>query len=150
ESSWFDWSRLSRHSDVHRFVKLLISRRLMRETEWERRRLSLTQLLRDSKHAWHGVKLQQPDWSPTSHSLAFGAELRDEGVQFHLILNAYWDPLDFEIPQVDGGWRRWIDTFLDSPRDIVEWRAAPRVSGLPYQAGPRSVVVLVSGSGVEG
>ena len=75
ETSWFDWTLLSRHADVHRFVRLLIARRLMRDVEHERRRVSLNQMLRDAKKAWHGVKLGQPDWSPGSHSLAFGAEL---------------------------------------------------------------------------
>ena len=80
--------------------------------------MSLNELLRDAKKAWHGVKLEQPDWSHYSHSLAFGAELRREGLRFHLILNAYWEPLDFELPVCDDrdGWRRWIDTALDPPR----------------------------------
>ena len=47
ETSWFDWTLLARHADVHRFVKLLIARRLMRDVEHERRRVSLNQLLRD-------------------------------------------------------------------------------------------------------
>ena len=45
ETSWFDWTLLSRHADVHRFVRLLIARRLMRDVEHERRRVSLNQLL---------------------------------------------------------------------------------------------------------
>jgi pullulanase/glycogen debranching enzyme len=67
----------------------------------------------------------------------------------HIMLNAYWEPLEFELPPVgDGGprpWRRWIDTSLDSPHDIVEWEQAPAVPGHTYPVGPRSVVVLVSG-----
>ena len=38
-------------------------------------------------------------------------------------MNAYWEPLSFELPLLDGGahpWRRRIDMFLDSPHDIVE------------------------------
>ena len=65
-------------------------------------------------------------------------------IQF--MLNAFWEPLEFELPRVgkDGGhsWRRWIDTTLDSPRDIVEWETAPTIPGRTYQAGPRSMVVL--------
>jgi hypothetical protein len=41
-----------------------------------------------------------------------------------MILNAYWEPLEFELPQTGkhgaGPWRRWIDTALDSPYDIVD------------------------------
>ena len=44
--SWFDWGLVSRHADIHRFVKLLNERRLLRNLEPERRRLSLEQVLR--------------------------------------------------------------------------------------------------------
>jgi len=41
------------------------------------------------------------------------------------ILNAYWQPLDFELPRAgkagENPWRRWIDTALDSPHDILQW-----------------------------
>jgi len=151
ETSWFDWTLLSKHADVHRFAKLLIARRLLRNIQHEQQRTSLSELIRNSTHAWHGVKLGQPDWSPNSHSLAFGAELRQDALRLHLILNAFWEPLPFELPRlVDAGdtWRRWIDTALDPPREIVEWQAAPPVPGRTYQANPHSVVVLISGLGI--
>jgi glycogen operon protein len=152
ETSWFDWTLVSKHADVHRFVRLLIARRLMRYIEHERRRVKLTQVLRDSKHAWHGLKLEQPDWSPGSRSLALGAELRAQGLHLHMILNAYWNALEFELPPLSNSgdtWRRWIDTALDSPQDIVDWQQALPVPGQTYQAGARSVVVLIAGSGFE-
>jgi glycogen operon protein len=92
------------------------------------------------------VKLFQPDWSDQSQSLAFGAELPSEGIWFHLILNAYWEPLDFELPKLTGGkaWQRWIDTALESPNDIVPWREAPGHPGDTYHAESRSVVVLTA------
>jgi glycogen operon protein len=153
DTSWFDWKLLSRHADVFRFVKLLIERRVMREVEHERRRVSLSQFLREANQAWHGVKLNLPDWSAGSHSLAITAELKNEGLLLHVILNAYWEALDFELPTVRAGaktWRRWIDTALDSPRDICEWNTAVPVQGGTYRAGARSVVVLIAGEGVNG
>ena len=151
ETSWFDWTLVSKHADVQRFVRLLIARRLRRDLSAERERLSLNDFLRDSRHAWHGVKLGQPDWSPASHSLAFGAELRKEGLNLHLILNAHWDPLDFELPVLMGAdtWHRWIDTALDTPDDIVDWQEAAPVSGQIYKAAAHSVVVLIAGFGLE-
>jgi isoamylase len=144
ETSWFDWALVEKHADVHRFAQLLISRRLLRDDEHERRRVSLNSLLKEAHKAWHGVKLAQPDWSDGSHSLALSAEVRKEGVTFHIILNAYWEPLNFELPAIHGGgrWRRWIDTGLESPQDIVPWQAAPAVPGPTYRAEPRSVVFL--------
>jgi isoamylase len=147
EISWFDWTLVAKHADVHRFVTLLIARRLLRDAEHERRRVSLNQLLRQAKIAWHGVKLNQPDWSASSRAVAFTAAIKKEGMLFHLILNAFWEPLDFELPPSGDGdrWRRWIDTALDSPNDIVEWQSSPAVAGSVYQAQPRSVVVLFTG-----
>jgi hypothetical protein len=65
----------------------------------------------------------------------------------HLIVNAYWEALRFEVPAVgDAGdsWRRCVDTFLDCPDDICDWAEGPIVSGATYLVHPRSVVLLVA------
>ena len=112
--------------------------------EHERQRVSLNTFLREANRTWHGVKLHEPDWGDSSHSIALGAELRREGMFFHFILNAYWEPLEFELPVVGDGasWQRWIDTALDSPNDIVPWQTAPTITGNSYRVGARSVVML--------
>jgi len=153
ETTWFDWTLLLKHADVLRFTKLLIAHRLRRNVENERRCTSLNELIRNSTHAWHGVKLGQPDWSPNSHSLAFGAKLRQDGLRLHMIVNAFWEPLEFQLPPLTDPrdtWRRWIDTALEPPREIVEWQAASPVPGSTYSAGPRSVVVLIAGLELTG
>jgi len=146
ETSWFDWALLQKHADVHRFLKLLAARRLLRDTEHERQRRSLNRLIREANKAWHGTRLNQPDWSDHSRSAALTVEIRQEKLWLHLILNAYWEPLDFELPPAnnEGGnrWRRWIDTAQDSPNDIVPWREAPTVPGRTYRVEARSVVAL--------
>ncbi|MFL6446402.1 MAG: glycogen debranching protein GlgX [Bryobacteraceae bacterium] len=151
ENGWFDWSLVARHADVHRFVRLLIARRLLRDVEIERRRVSLVRLLEQAKKSWHGVRVDQPDWSAGSHSIALNLHLQNQDLIFHLILNAYWEPLDFELPMLVNGdkWRRWIDTGLPSPQDIVEWQTAQTLPGYVYQVSPRSVVVLASGSAFQ-
>jgi glycogen operon protein len=150
EISWFDWSLLTKHADLYRFVKLLISRRLLRDSTAERQRITLTQLISSGINGWHGVRLNQPDWSYKSHSVAFSAESRHENLCVYFIFNAYWESLDFELPRVskirEDSWRRWIDTFLDPPCDIVAWQEAPPHQGQLYRAGPRSVVVLWASS----
>ena len=146
EASWLDWTLLKKHADVHRFVKLLTARRLLRGTEHERERMTLTRLIAEANKTWHGPRLSQPDWGDHSHSIAFTVELRQEKLVLHLILNAFWEPLDFELPPLRGegatAWRRWIDTAQVSPDDIVPWEKAPTVSGLTYRAEARSVVAL--------
>jgi isoamylase len=155
ETSWSDWTLVARHADVHRFVTLINRRRLLRGLEADERHLTLNQLLQGAKKAWHGVKLGEPDWSAGSHSLALSAEIPGDDLLLYAILNAYWEPLEFELPSLGNGhidlWRRWIDTSLDAPQDIAEWQSAPwhtlcgQCTAVPrrvYQAGPRSVVVL--------
>ena len=146
ETSWFDWTLVTKHAELHRFVKLLFARRLLRDVEHEHERVSLNQLIRKAGKGWHGVKLGQPDWSDHSHSIAFTAEIRRMGLIFHVIANSYWESLDFELPKLRDSsgdrWRRWIDTSLDTPSDIVEWQAAPSISDCSYRCGPRSVIVF--------
>jgi glycogen operon protein len=151
EISWFDWTLVDKYADILRFVRLLTQRRSLRDEDAEREGLSLNQLIQQAFKSWHGVKLNQPDWGDNSHTLALSIEVHKEKLLFHLIMNAYWESLDFELPVVDDGfrgpWRRWIDTSLDSPDDIVEWQHALSVSGQVYRAGPRSTVVLIAGGG---
>ncbi len=149
EINWFDWSLLEKHKDVYRFAKLLIARRLLRGPG--RRNLTLSELLGKAIKGWHGMKLNQPDWSDSSHSVALLAELPDQQLQVYLIFNAYWHALEFELPRMgnQAGWKRWIDTSLDSPNDIVGWQAAPTIAGNNYWVGPRSVVVLHASAHAE-
>jgi isoamylase len=146
EISWFDWTLLKKHPDVRRFVSLLNAGLLRRDVEHERRRTSLTQLLEQASKRWHGVKVGQPDWSEHSHSVAFEAVLQREGLRLYLIVNAYWEPLNFELPAAGnsrtGAWRRWIDTSLGYPHDIVPWQTASPVPDHTYRAAARSVVLL--------
>ena len=150
ETNWFDWTLLDRHKDVHRFMSMLAARRILRNVDAARQRVSLNQLLLEANIAWHGVKVGEPDWNSSSHSLALSAELRQEKLILHLILNAYWEPLEFELPAVRGGdrnpWHRWIDTARPSPDDILDWQAAPRVEGCRYRTEARSVVALFARS----
>ena len=149
ETSWFDWTLLAKRADVHRFVSLLNAQRVLRDFEHERQHVALTELIRQADITWHGVELHRPDWRPTSHSIAFTAKVPADRTSFHVLLNAYWAPLEFELPRISDGagarWRRWIDTFLDSPDDIVDWERAPVVGSRTYRAQPRSVVVLFAG-----
>jgi glycogen operon protein len=144
EISWFDWALVAKHADVHRYVKSLGAVRLMRGLYREFRTLTLNELLRDANGIWHGVKLKQPDWHVDSHSVAYSAARADGSLLFYAIFTAYWEVLEFELPPTtpEAPWRRWIDTSLESPQDIVEWKSAPLVTTRTYQAAPRSVVVL--------
>ncbi len=146
EISWFDWTLLERHADIHRFVKSLIHFRLGLSLFREDRDMSLVQLLRQARLRWHGIKADWPDWSFHSHSLAFAVQGR-RGL-FYLVLNAYWEPLDFELPLLPSGarasWRRVIDTSLESPEDFSSRTDSPAVDGTTYRVQPHSVALLIA------
>jgi glycogen operon protein len=150
ETNWFDWAMVEKQAGLHRFISLLNAHRLMPGFGPGFQDLSLSERLRESHRAWHGVKLGEPDWTFASHSVAFSAACRNDRLHFYVILNAYWEPLEFELPPmsaVGAPWRRWIDTSLDSPADIVECQVAPEVAAGTYRAGPRSVVALYATTG---
>jgi glycogen operon protein len=61
------------------------------------------------------------------------------------MMNMYWEPLDFDLPEVAGRkWYRVADTSLAAPNDIVDPRGEAAVSGSTYAVAGRSVVVLVN------
>jgi isoamylase len=143
--SWFDWSLLERHGDIHRFVKVLNDFRKHRDVLVGQAAPNLNELLRQARFEWHGVMLNRPDWGEQSHSLAF--TLRGPHARFllHGILNAYWEPLKFELPPPSESWQAWrrcIDTGLASPDDICTWETAPVVGEATYLVQPRSVVLV--------
>ncbi len=148
ETSWFDWTLLAKRAEVHRFVSLLNAGRSLREVKRGGPWVALADLIRRAEITWHGVKLDRPDWGRSSHSIAFTAQVAGHRRSVYALINAYWEALEFELPQgSDRGrrqWSRWIDTFLDSPDDIGDLGSGPRVSGQTYRAGPRSVVVLLA------
>jgi glycogen operon protein len=150
DMSWLDWSLLNRHQDLHRFVRTLIGyrRRMMGASSEETLEPSLNELLRHARFDWHGVRLNKPDWADHSHSIActIRSTPLDLPVWLHVMINAYWEALDFDLPPIPAatlaGWWRWIDTARESPEDIMDAVAAPLVHGTQYRVAPRSVAVL--------
>ena len=147
DTTWFDWDLAVRHGDIRRFTKELIALRSSRNLPIERLDMTLRELLRHQPVTWHGVRLHAPDWGHDSHTLAASGYLIGYQAQLHVIVNAYWEALDFEIPphgDTQTGWRRVIDTSLDSPHDVCAWREAPKVQQSTYAVQPRSVVLLMT------
>jgi len=146
EVSWFDWSLCQRHSDLRRFVQLLIQLRLRFAANPQGSFLSLSELIERAKIQWHGVKLLAPDLSVDSHSLAAAGYL-ESGGGFHLMVNAYWEPLCFSLPEVPDGcgpWRRLIDTFQDAPSDFLE-QGSETTHQTEYTVDSRSIVLMTTG-----
>jgi isoamylase len=147
EISWLDWTLLDRHRDVHRFVRTLIGQRLMIGAEPGVQGASLNDILRQAEIQPPGVNVNEPDLSAESHSLAVTVRGPGGAALFHVMFNAYWEPLTFELPRltppVHERWRRWIDTYRDAPEDIRDDLGAV-VEGSHYTVQARSLAVLVA------
>ena len=106
--------------------------------------MTLAELIKRSRVELHGTRLGKPDTGDMSRSIAIA--FWGEHLVLHLILNAYWEPLTFELPAPAGhlAWHRVVDTTLPSPDDLASAVDAAVVDADTYTAGPRSVVVLAA------
>ena len=143
--SWFDWGLLANNSGLHRFAALLIRLRKNFALSAGGKLFALPEFLAQARIDWHGVKLFSPDLSQDSHTLAASGYI-ENGPAFHLMLNAFWQALNFAVPAPpeNASWVRVIDTFLPAPRDIVD-TPTDRVTS-SYLVQPRSTVLLMSHS----
>jgi glycogen operon protein len=111
---------------------MMVAFRARRDVVTENSRLTLNELLERAQLEWHGIGLHRPDWGDDSHSIAFTVASFRGRFTVHAMLNAYWEPLIFEVPPTSkkksGHWRRWVDTSLASPDDICDWKEAVRAS----------------------
>ncbi|HEX5169692.1 MAG TPA: alpha-amylase family glycosyl hydrolase, partial [Cyclobacteriaceae bacterium] len=146
ELAWFDWNLVEKHKDLLRFVKHLIASRLRRDSSQDEFSMSLKKLLDQALVTWHGVKLNAPDWSESSHSIAITIKALGGKVAVHYMVNSYNKPLAFELPPSNGKpevkWQRWVDTYLASPEDINDWNQAPEISDHTYLVREYSLVIL--------
>jgi len=137
---WFRWRDLARAADLHRFVRELVALadglpELQRDRFW-----TVTSHLAKGDLSWHGVVVGKPDWSAHSHTLAWTYERS----RVHVMANAWWRPLDFELPPLPANlsWHRILDTSQPSPADIDRGPDAPRLADARHRVPWHSVVVL--------
>jgi glycogen operon protein len=138
EISWVDWSAAQKNAGLVRFTSLMIALR--------KRHFALSREKFLARVRWHGTKLNNPDWTGQSRTLAMELQGGQGQPAFYVMFNAHWEPHTFALPPVDGQyrWRRLVDTNLPSPDDIVEEpNAVPLNPGDHYLATPRSVVMLI-------
>jgi isoamylase len=147
ELSWFDWSGLKKHAGLLRFVRGLIHFTQSHEVFHEERFWTTPEKRREAHITWHGTNLGQLDWRNESHSLSFTLHRPESGDHLHIMLNAHWQPLTFELPPLpfDEHWYRVVDTAQPSPDDFCDPGAMPPVYGIRYQVEARSSVILLAG-----
>jgi isoamylase len=141
---WFVWRDLARRADLHRFVRELVRvadaiPQLGRDRFWH-----ATSPTEPGDITWHGIEVGRPDWSPTSHSLAWTLEGDGPADRLHVMANAWWRPLEFALPDLPDGlaWHRILDTARPAPADTTPGPVAEPVAAARYTVGWHSVVAL--------
>jgi glycogen operon protein len=119
EISWLDWNLVKEHADVLRFVRSLL--RLRHESILYEDRL-LWRLPGGTDVFWHGVETGNPDWGDSSRSLAFELFHLEHDDRLYVALNAWKEPLTFEVPIPPPGleWGLLIDTSRAAPEDFQD------------------------------
>ena len=141
--SWFDWDDLRRFADCRRFVRRLIH---FHEHSPVFRDRAFWGQPGATAITWHGVRLNTPDWGDGSHALAYELFHEQTGTHVHVMLNAYWEPLAFDLPAPRLGfvWKCLVDT----ARETADTDDTPPLILAAGQQSlvcePRSSVVLVS------
>jgi isoamylase len=147
-TSWFDWTMVASNQDILRFVQRLIAFRKGHPALWQPRfytgetnERGLTDI------TWHGTKLHSPGFDdPQARALACTIAGFGGSADLHVMINMFWEPLDFEVPvNPQRAWYLAIETFAPSPADIAFPAQLGPLTGPLRTVQGRSVAVLESG-----
>ncbi len=154
--SWYDWTFVEKHADVHRFCRELIAFRL-RHPAFLRPEFYSG---KDSSHnqipdiTWLSENAEPEDWDESRTTLALlidgnksdiDADRDDNDIL--MLLNASPGETLFTLAPVPPGkeaWYRAIDTGCAAPRDIAAPGAEERITRDTLACVGRSMVVLLS------
>jgi isoamylase len=148
--NWMDWTLVETNRDLLRFCQGLIAFRHRHRVLRRRVHAGMLSAFGDGiEVAWHGTKVNRPDWSDHNRvqALVLTAVDGDEPDVLYIALNFYWEPVEFELPPPPPhhGWHRFLNTGLESPRDLASSEAEmPLVNGSTLTLTGRSVAVLVA------
>jgi isoamylase len=149
-TSWIDWTMVASNQDILRFVQRMIAFRKAHPALWqphfytgETNERGLTDI------TWHGTKLHSPGFdNPQARALACTIAGFGGSADLHVMMNMFWEPLDFEVPvNPRRAWYLAIETFAPSPGDIAFPSQLGSLIGSPCTVQGRSVVVLESAGG---
>jgi isoamylase len=143
--TWFDWDSVKRNGGLLRFATKLIEFVKMYAVFHQERLLITSEHPMEPSIVWHGVRLGKPDWGWASHSIAFTVHHPENGGRIHVMLNAYWEPLTFELPPPGGGkrWHRIVDTSKESPEDFIELSRSDAILDATYRVDSRSSALVL-------
>ena len=162
---WLDWTKQTANQKTYDYFRKLIA--LRKAHPGLRRSVAVGGADHDGDGykdlGWHGTTPDQPDWSSTSHSLAWlidGSSAETGGPadapDLYVASNAYWSNLTFTIPTAPNGKCWWLvadtgdwaegtgNVYYDPA--VTDWNSQPlpKMGGTTYGVQARSTLVLAA------
>ena len=144
EVSWFDWSLLEKHKEIHRFTRGMAAFRrahpvLRNETFYS-----------DADIKWFAPNGAAPDWTDSRQKSFACLILGHTESNLFLLFNADNRPVDFSIPALPEGkfWRLAVDTSRSAPDDLFEDGKELSLQGQTnFRLESRSSAILLTDDG---
>ncbi len=137
--NWFLWDELALNQSFYHFYKELIHFRKTHPI------LSGKKFLQKNDIEWHGKQPFQPDWSHTSHLVAF--TLKDQeggGKDLYIAFNACQEEAQLSLPSlsIDKEWVWVVNTQKAPSQDFRDPERHQKVEGPKIKLGSYSAIVL--------
>jgi isoamylase len=142
EVSWFDWSKVQKHREIHRFTRGMIAFR--RAHSALRREVFYT----DADIKWFAPHGSIPGWTDERQKSFACLIVGQTEPDLFLMFNADTRPIDFSIPALPGRkvWHLAVDTSRSAPDDLYEpGKEPPLQSQISFRVEPRSSAILLTG-----
>ena len=142
---WFDWDLVKKNEGLLNFVKDLIKFTQGRQMFRIEYFLATSEDIDEPHITWHGVELNKPDWSDNSRSLAFTLYHPEAEEIIHIIVNAFWKKLHFQLPKIGRKkWYKVVDTSAAADRDFNETLRGPAVKPTRLAVPDRTIIMLMA------
>ena len=141
EVSWFDWSLLEKHKEIHRFTRGMIAFRRAHPV------LRKEVFYSDADIEWFAPNGGLPNWTDQQQKCFACLILGRIEPDLFLLFNAGDRAVDFFIPVSPAGkiWRLAADTSRPAPDDLFEPGKEPAVqSEIGFRLEPRSSAILIT------
>lgn len=147
ETGWIHWIKSEENQNLFRFVKQLIA---FRKSQPNLRRKTFFDDHAESKKEiqWHGRILNKPDWSVSSHYLAFHLIANQNNPHdIYIISNTGSRKMKFQLPGLlqNKKWYQKCDTSKSFPDDIyMEGSEKQLDDQILYFVEAHSTIILIS------
>ncbi len=132
--NWFDWDLLEKNQGLFRFVSKLIAFRKSHSL------LTHAKFLTKDDVTWHGTEPSNPDWTPSSHFIAYTLKCREGTDPLYLAFNASHEPATVTLPPTPKEYHQIVNTSLPPPQDFLD--EPLKLHKTPFKMPPYSALLL--------